>query len=76
MTPFDGDAAREIVRRELSAGKDDASEDEDLQSLVEKIDRPVAAASIGQVYKAATAREGRRGRQGSEAGCESARGGR
>ena len=52
MTPFDGDAAREIVRRELSAGKDDASEEEDVQSLVEKIDRPVAAASIGQVYKA------------------------
>ena len=42
MTPFDGDAAREIVQRELSAGKDDASEEEDLQSLVEKIDRPVA----------------------------------
>jgi len=52
MTPFDGDAAREIVQRELSAGKDDASEEEDVQSRVEKIDRPVAAASIGQVYKA------------------------
>jgi len=54
MTRFDGEVARDIVRKELTPRVEEGSiEKQDLEDLLESlVEEPVAAASIGQVYKA------------------------
>jgi len=49
MKPFDGETAKDIVWRELH-GRDITMGD--LESLMANLTQPVAAASIGQVYRA------------------------
>jgi hypothetical protein len=51
MTPFDGEAAKDLVWRELQDRTDNITIG-DLKALMDNLNEPVAAASIGQVYKA------------------------
>lgn len=54
MTRFDGEVARDIVRKELTPRAEEGSiEKRDLEDFLDSlVEEPVAAASIGQVYKA------------------------
>lgn len=60
MAPFENDVAKEIIRGELSGEANDGEKDsingignDDLEALLSSLtEHPVAAASIGQVYKA------------------------
>jgi predicted unusual protein kinase regulating ubiquinone biosynthesis (AarF/ABC1/UbiB family) len=53
VAPFGSDEARALIRQQLGrSGNGDAIELEDVFEDVSAFDRPVAAASIGQVYRA------------------------
>ena len=54
MTPFDDEMARQIVWREFTDGEKGGSKRTmvELEALMSHLTEPVAAASIGQVYKA------------------------